>query len=392
MHKARTHSRIGKINQNRNHDRNLDRNQTFQILTVIGIISVLIGHIDQDTFPLLNNWFPPYSYHMALFAFVSGYFYKDQNHAEWKRVKEYGKKKIVRLLLPAYLWNFLYGALVYILAFYGFTIGKKPNAYQLFLAPFTDGQQFAYNMASWFVVPLFLVEMIYVMIRYLLRKNTKISGEWIHFGIAFLFGMSGIYLVIQGHRVWYCLLFLKVTFFYVSYMLGRIYQLFLEKKDTCPNTIYFFILLIVQLLIHTNCNRLDYVLSEGTQFENGVWIPFLTAITGIAFYLRIAKILTPGLQKSSFLHILSKHSYSIMLHQFLGFMLVKGMIGVAQIVWGVFPEFSVSVMKTNIWYYYFPIGESTFGIVYFLGGIIIPVGIGVLQNKLVQMLRKKVGK
>ena len=75
------------------------RNQTFQYLSVIGIISVIMGHVDLDTFPLMNTWFTPYSYHMALFVFISGYFYKSKNsESVIKEVQELvsnGHKEIV---------------------------------------------------------------------------------------------------------------------------------------------------------------------------------------------------------------------------------------------------------------------------------------------------------
>ena len=38
------------------------RNQTFQFLTVIGILSVIMGHVDLDTFPLMNTWHFLYSF------------------------------------------------------------------------------------------------------------------------------------------------------------------------------------------------------------------------------------------------------------------------------------------------------------------------------------------
>lgn len=47
-------------------------NNKMNILKAIGIITVVIGHTWSNVFA----WFPTYSFHMALFMFISGYFFK----------------------------------------------------------------------------------------------------------------------------------------------------------------------------------------------------------------------------------------------------------------------------------------------------------------------------
>ena len=53
------------------------RNDTFVILSAIGIILIMLGHLD---FPVLTmgGLFPYYSFHVMLFPFISGYFYKKE--------------------------------------------------------------------------------------------------------------------------------------------------------------------------------------------------------------------------------------------------------------------------------------------------------------------------
>lgn len=46
-------------------------NQKFNILSALGIILVVGGHSGVGFLP----WFPPYSFHMPLFIFISGYFF-----------------------------------------------------------------------------------------------------------------------------------------------------------------------------------------------------------------------------------------------------------------------------------------------------------------------------
>lgn len=47
----------------------------FKILYALGMVLVVMGHGAYPT-SLLTEWFPAYSFHLGLFAFCSGYFYK----------------------------------------------------------------------------------------------------------------------------------------------------------------------------------------------------------------------------------------------------------------------------------------------------------------------------
>ncbi|MBE5870330.1 MAG: hypothetical protein E7294_03565 [Lachnospiraceae bacterium] len=383
----------------------MKRDQTFQILTVIGILSVIMGHVDLDTFPLMNTWFTPYSYHMALFVFISGYFYKEQNAKSGENAVRYTCKKIRTLLFPLFVWNLLYGGLVALLSHRGFQIGQMPTPYNLLIAPFLDGPVFVYNMTGWFVMPLFLVQMLFVWGGLLLRRflmqrsgqkdpgeTDQRTGSWITGGLFILLfaaGMFGVHLAITEQRLVWQLLYTRTSFFAVFFFLGHIYRKNLEKWDKLPHLAYFGIVLFFQFcILYFAKGRLDYVIGGGEQFENGVLLPFVTAVTGIAFYLRLARILAAAVPQSKAVDLVCHHSYSIMMHQFAGFMAVKGMIGLLQKVFHVFADFSIDVMKVNIWYYYFPHNTAAFGVWYILGGLLVPVTIGIVSEKICACVRR----
>ena len=377
----------------------MKRNQTFQILTVIGILSVIMGHVDLDTFPLMNTWFTPYSYHMALFVFISGYFYKEQNAKSREAVMKYTGKKIRSLLLPLFVWNLIYGGIVALLSHRGFQIGQMPTFYNLLIAPFLDGPVFVYNMTGWFVMPLFLVQMLFAWGGLLLHKlffgrmkreewqetlqRIAKRGRGLLFFLLLAAGMFGIHLAVTEQRLPWQLLYIRISFFAFFFLLGHIYRKDLEKWDKIPHIAYFGILLLGQFcILYFAKGRLDYVIGGGEQFENGVALPFVTAVTGIAFYLRIARILAAAIPESKAVDLICHHSYSIMMHQFAGFMAVKGMIGLLQQCFHVFADFSIDVMKVNIWYYYFPRNTAAFGVWYILGGLLVPIVIGIVVEKI----------
>ena len=125
-----------------------------RMLYVLAIIMIIDGHIGSSDYLDLNGLLRYQNYHIALFMFVSGYFL---NLA--RGYGEFFKTKAMRLLVPLYAWNAVYGGVCWYLNRYqGFALGGEWNWYNLLYAPLVDGHQFIYNMASWFLVPLFLVQ------------------------------------------------------------------------------------------------------------------------------------------------------------------------------------------------------------------------------------------
>ena len=108
------------------------------------------------------QWFPYEGIHLALFTFCSGYFFKD---AALKRPGRYVCKKLRTLILPMYGYTIAYGLLVRLLHRWGFQIGGKFNLHNILISPLNDGHQFVLNMAGWYIVPLFMVEILNCMIR-----------------------------------------------------------------------------------------------------------------------------------------------------------------------------------------------------------------------------------
>ncbi len=56
---------------------NTEENSQFRILSALGIIFVVAGHLGYGVFDM-GGLFPYYSFHVFIFLFVSGYFYKDE--------------------------------------------------------------------------------------------------------------------------------------------------------------------------------------------------------------------------------------------------------------------------------------------------------------------------
>ena len=296
-------------------------NLQFKLLSAIGIIIIVSGHCYHGGMELAYNWFPPYSYNLALFVFISGYFYKTDYE---ENIGKYIWKRTKRLLIPAYLWNIFYGGMVAFLGLFGFTIGAKPDLYNLFVMPFVDGEAFQYNLGSWFVYPLFLVCIINVLFRKFL-KLIHLDNEFIVLIVYLAIGMIGINTAIENPTAINGIvkLLVRTMFFLPCYEFGRFYKAVLEKKDTLNNVAYFAIIFAVQLILLTFCKDLEYTPSSFTKFNNGFIIPYISSITAIAFWLRVSRLLVPAIGNSKLVRLIADNTYGIMLNQLVGFMCLK---------------------------------------------------------------------
>ena len=265
----------------------------FKILYAIGIIIVASGHCDLPI-KLLNDWFPYYSFNMALFVFASGYFYKPENE---NNVLKYIFKKIKTLLIPLYLWNIVYGLFVYWTKQYGFNIGLDPTPYNLFIAPWFDGHQFQYNLGGWFITPLFTIEIFNILTRYTFRKLsiTKWKYHEILYYLLFLgLGLYGTHLIITFYHYQY-ILFYRCAYLLPFFALGFLYKSHLEKYDRkISSIVYFAFIFAIQIIVSYNINSIPaYSAANLDNFDYGIIVPIIVGYTGVAFWFRISQILTP---------------------------------------------------------------------------------------------------
>ncbi len=361
-------------------------NVTFGILSALAILMIVAGHAGYDILTV-GGLFPYYSFHVPLFLFISGYFYRRE---EEERPLFYLKKKAKRLLLPYFIWNLLYGLIAWALrAFWGFSMGDPVSLKSLFLDPFLHGYQFIYNFAAWFVPVLFLIEMMNLCMRLVLKK-IRLDSEWLILLGTLLVGMAVVQLSIGGH-VWGLYKTAgRLLFLYPCFQMGQFYKEKLEPKDTLGNVPYFAVVIGVQVVLSLCCNGLAYSSVWCTGFANGPVIPYVTVVSGVAFWLRVAKILTPALGGSRGVLYLGKNTYAVMMHHIMAFMLVKmALAGIAAHT-GCLADFDFAEFYGNIDYYYLVKGSEAFRMVYLAAGVALPLflqkGLDVLKGRRKQNL------
>lgn len=380
-------------------------NTTFGILSALTIIMVVAGHCGYHIMTV-GELFPYYSFHVPLFMFISGYFYKDSEEAA---PFTYLKKKVRRLLVPYFIWNVIYGLIAWGMRGVGFAMGEGISLRTLFVQPFLHGYQFIYNYAAWFVPVLFLIELMNLLARMLLRRvirgvcrlrgrgagrssgrsagGTKEAGaalsmaaedsivEWVMLAGSLVVGITVVWLAIGGHVWGNYKAPGRILFLFPCFQMGQFYRKKLEKHDTAGNVAYFAVLIGLQVILSVGLGGLAFSSVWCTGFANGPVIPYVTIMSGIAFWLRVARILTPVFGQSRSVQYLGRNTYAVMMHHVMAFMLVKIVIAAVAAYTGMCADFDFVQFYSNIDYYYFVRGAEQFGMVYLAAGIVLPLGL-----------------
>ncbi len=353
-------------------------NYKMNYLKAIGILLVVLGHLNCEVW----HWFPIYSFHMPLFFFVAGYFYKETYE---QTVALFIKKKIRSLLLPYYKWNLFYGVLVTLLLWAGYA---NPDARSLgfrsfFLDPWLYGGQFVFNTPGWFVLALFLVAAAFIFLRKLLGCVTK--SEWLMTLAFLLLCYAGEVLAVSHgfvtHKslpmdyfardwedlaVWH---FSRTAFGLFFYQAGLLYRKELEQHDRgfgwwwCP------ILLLQTVMLYMQEGDITFSLATVQFPEQYLLIPMLTSLTGIYFCLKLAELLAACRQGDDMLSFIGRGSWTIMINHVFGIWLLNFVFYMGQKFFpAILPGFDVGRFKTEGLYIYAPWGELSLCL-YFLAGL-----------------------
>ena len=109
--------------------------EKINMLKALAIILVVSGHLEFSVFGM----FPPYSFQLALFFFISGMLFKEKYIDD---VSTYFVKRIKSLLVPYFCYEVFYLMITSILAKYsGHFLGDTPSLKTFFVTPFLNGHQ-----------------------------------------------------------------------------------------------------------------------------------------------------------------------------------------------------------------------------------------------------------
>ena len=358
-------------------------------LYLLAILFVVDGH---TPFRDMFDWgglFGYYSFHLLLFAFGSGYLLAQGEEAH---PLAFIARKARRLLVPLLAWNAVYGVGAALLrCFGGFELGAELSAYTLLLAPFADGQHFVYNLGSWFVFPLFLGQAIYILVRRLVQRLPR-GREAAAFVLCLIPGALAVELCYAGRQAEAPLFLLRTLILLPGYAMGVLYRRRLERLDTLPTVPYLTALIAVRALFFLRYENLSYLLSDCTYYPCGAFGVYAGGAVAIALYVRVARLLAPAVGRSRALLTVSRHTFDIMMHHYMGFFAVNCVFLLANMLGVGAADFSVRSFRTQMPYLYAPDGHWQINVLYVLAGLALPLAVRWAQDRLAARLRRVSGK
>ena len=348
------------------------------VLKALAILLVVSGHLE---FSLLGI-FPPYSFQLALFFFISGCLFKDKYLND---VAIFVERRIKSLLVPYFWYNLFYMLVTILIAkFTGKFWGMPLSFKNFFITPFLNGHQFDLSCPLWFVTQLFMTMITFLFIFRALNAVTK--NKFIHLlFFAFvgggaipcskLFPVTPLMLIVI--RTMFSMFFVYLGYFYTHYIKDR-YNIFTPKWFGAV-----FILQSILWLFNRDYNPehgigLSYVL-VWARFDDQLIVPIITALTGIWASLFTLKILYPYVKDIKFVQDMGNVTYHIMANHLL---VMYIMTAIFMWINGV----PISERANHdIYWIYNPV-QTTY--LYFVITMVVTTYLGVLQKKAYNWITK----
>lgn len=281
------------------------------VLKALAIMLVVSGHLE---FSLLGI-FPPYSFQLALFFFISGYLFKEKYLDD---VSTFVEKRLKTLLLPYFLYNAFYLAVTALVAkLTGKWWGMPLSLKNFFITPFLNGHQFDLSCPMWFVTQLFITMIVFLFCFRALRGIK--DNKYFHLAAFAIIGAAAIPFSKAIPLTPVVLVVVRTMFSMFFVYLGYFYKQFIEEKYDILTVKWLGAIVAIQSVLWM-FNRdydpehgigLSYVL-VWARFDEQLIVPVLTSITGIWASLFTVKVLYPYVKDNKFINYMGKTTYHIM--------------------------------------------------------------------------------
>lgn len=294
------------------------RRQYWDILKGLGIIAVVIGHSGSPLAPFV------YMYHIALFFFISGFFYKDIYSTD---TTMYVAVKLKRLYWPFVKYNFLFLIFHNLLLYFnlysaeqlpgaitttGYSVEQTLAAAQAILL-LSATEQMA--VATWFLIPLFITSILFCLIRSAsIRVFPKYSLVYTALAVISLYAIG---FLIVGNKIkvaWFIdlsLIYLPIFFsgFIVSNYKGKL-------------TVHWGIALLAIITLIFISRKYGQIEPFGRRLLNP-WLFLLCSFAGIYVNSFLGRLLEQRRKIGKIIAYLGESSLIIMAFHMLSFKLVS---------------------------------------------------------------------
>lgn len=362
------------------------RDMRIDLLRSFGIFCIVYAHCMDHGFRPVHLFTVSSVFVIQLFVFCGGYFYRDSEIPFMKFLC----KKSKQYLLPYYFWNLVYGLVSAVLRKLGvIEYGKGLSFTTLLLEPWSDGAQFYFNYASWFLLSLFVVVILTEIVRRIIAKTIGHSRNTDYCLLAVFFLLSlGAMLLLGEEQYHYGLKIavLRPLVLLPYYQLGYVYKTY--WCSGCSNRVKLIWatgLLVLHIALNLVFDRLGTKMVYGHFVGNPI-VLMVAALSAVLLLAAIGGLLEKPLARISVISTLSRNTMSIMLHH----MFVMFLIQLFLCCLG-FPGFDGEQFRSSIWYdYTFGLEREWFVLIYVAIAMAVPVVCHLVYEKIIITLGRRI--
>ncbi len=344
-------------------------NMEMNIAKAIGIFAVVAGHTNWNIF---GDFIHNYIWHLPLFFFVSGYFFKSELFEGTEIIKKFFnfmKKVVCRYLGRFYAYHFFYGGVTFLIyIWFDRLYGKLPTLKNLTLSPF-DSTPFDISIPMWFLYGLTIDIILFAFIMIICKKINK--NDFFPALIFLPAGVLGILLAKDNFQpsVGFSRVIIR-TLLALYYMYGGyLYRHVIEQKVKFNlKTLGIILLLYLGLQIYTD-GKLNISLGSSRVPQNIA--PLVAPFLCIYFVLFISKLLAPLVKENSPVDKIGRNTLHIMANHLFAIFLIELLIFVVE-------DINFNKLPKVLLHHFYNIGKYKF--LYAFGAVIICTYAGEILN------------
>ena len=344
------------------------RDKHVDVMLFWGILFVVMGHSVQ----LPYFFFPSGSFHMGLFFFISGYLFKI-NLKISEKIK-FVKKKFSNQLIPYYLFNLFFFFVTFLLSKHGVFMSSKFNLFNFFVEPFLGSWQNYFMVPMWFLLYLFLINVILQLIYFKNGVFIKWCITVLVVVLALICAKMGLEKV-TGPEIIFIRLGLGLLYFQMGIMV-KTYKVYIDKVILNPMFVLFLWFLVIY--ISYNFGNIVYNFVSGNLENNLFYIPLITTTLIILISYSICYYISNSISDNNFLIKIGQNTFWIMaLHTFC-FFVIK-----------LFFYIMGDITKVDLSKIYYIYNSQYYFFIYIIVGICIPTVFGMFFKRVKSLNLKK---
>ena len=121
------------------------------------------------------------------------------------------------------------------------------------------------------------------------------------------------------------------------------------------------------MYIYNNQIHFNDITTMSGFLTDNYWLPLVTSLTGICFWLSISDIMIPILENNPIINYISSNTFTIMMHHILFFNIYNLILAVLTQFLIIYIPFDIMAFQSTAWYRFEPVSACRF--IYLIFGV-----------------------